>query len=69
MSLTFDGFWQSALAYEPLRCVRCDTRFASDDQGYCGCCHRRLQAELDEGWRALGAYLGNWAAFRDWETT
>lgn len=69
MSLSFDGFWQSVLAYEPAHCVRCDTRFASDAHGYCGCCHWRLQAEIDEGLRALRSYLGNWAAFRDWETS
>ena len=48
-------------------CVRCDEGVATHEQGYCGCCHWELEAEIDAGWRALGSYLGNWAAFSDWE--
>ena len=67
MSLSFDGFWQSAIAYEPPTCTRCDERVAADEHGYCSCCHWQVQAEVEDGWPAFWVYLGNWAAFRDWE--
>lgn len=67
MSLSFDSFWLSVMAYEPALCVGCDTGVAENEQGYCGRCHWRLKAEVEEGLRAFGSYLGNWAAFRDWE--
>ena len=69
MSLSVDGFWQSAMAYEPPMCVSCDEGVAVHAHGSCGPCHWKVQAEIEAGWPAFGAYLGNWAAFRDWETS
>ena len=55
------------MAYEPPTCACCEERFAVDEHGLCSCCHWKVQAEVEEGWRSMRSYLGNWAAFRDWE--
>lgn len=69
LSFSADGFWQAALAYEPATCVRCERGIATNSQNSCGRCKWELHAEVDEGCRALESYLGNWAAFRDWESS
>jgi hypothetical protein len=67
LSLSFNGFWHGVFAYEALTCVSCEEGVAADEQGYCCRCHWKVQAEVADGWPALRSYLGNWAAFRDWE--
>ncbi|HSC51358.1 MAG TPA: hypothetical protein VLD16_13935 [Gaiellaceae bacterium] len=67
MSLSFDGFWQSVVAYEAPMCIHCDERAAVDTHGCCSCCHWKVEAEVAEGWPLLESYLEKWAAFGDWE--
>ena len=69
MSFSSDGFWLSVSAYDPPRCASCDEGVAADVHGHCSRCHWKVQAEVEDGWPALHSYLGNWAAFRDWETS
>ena len=56
------------MAYEVPMCVHCEERPAVDEHGCCVRCHWKIEAEVDEGWLALGSYLSKWAAFSDWET-
>lgn len=67
MALSFDGSWQSVLAYEPRACVSCDKGVAADEHGDCCRCRWKVEAEVADGWPQLRSYLGNWAAFTDWE--
>jgi hypothetical protein len=67
LSLSFDGFWQGVMAYEPPMCVCCGQQVAVDEHGCCCRCHWKVRAEVERGWPAFSSYLGNWAAFSDWE--
>ena len=47
-------------------CIRCSEAPRLDELGYCGLCHWMVEAELNEGFRALADYLRAWALFGDW---
>lgn len=48
-------------------CVRCGERPAAQDHDCCSSCLSSIRQEVETGVRALGDYLSNWAAFREWE--
>lgn len=69
VSFNSDGFWLSVSAYESPTCASCGEGVANDVHGSCCRCHWKAQAEVEDCWPLFRSYLGNWAAFREWETS
>jgi hypothetical protein len=47
-------------------CIRCGEYETANDRPYCIPCTFAVRAEVEDGLRRLGSYLGAWAAFDEW---
>ena len=47
-------------------CIRCGEHETPLDRSYCVHCTFAVRAEVEDGLRKLGEYLGAWAAFDAW---
>jgi len=49
-----------------MTCIRCRGAEAAEPLGLCPACTIAVRVELSGGFKLLGSYLANWAAFESW---